>query len=215
MSSTSIPHARSHRTRIWGPCWGVALLCVLLATGVGIAGTGTTRYQYDELGRLIRVELPDGHMIEYVYDAVGNILEARDPILDDDDDGVPDVDDCAPLDGDVYPGAPEINDGKDNQCPGDAGFGLVDEVTGPLVFESRTLMSWETQAGATMYHIVRSKYATFVSGCWDSYTPAPSVAVTQDPPAGDAHYYLVRAYMPHAGSWGADSQGSERTSVCP
>ena len=58
-------------------------------------------------------------MIEYVYDAAGNILQTRDPVLDDDGDGVPDVSDCAPLDGSVYPGAPEINDGKDNQCAGD------------------------------------------------------------------------------------------------
>lgn len=35
--------------------------------------------------------------------------------------------DCNDWDAVVFPGAPELCDGKDNQCPGDAGFGQVDE----------------------------------------------------------------------------------------
>ena len=35
--------------------------------------------------------------------------------------------DCNNTDADVYPGAPELCDGVDNQCPGDAGYGEVDE----------------------------------------------------------------------------------------
>src|SRR5204862_6777284 len=38
--------------------------------------------------------------------------------------------DCGPTNPLVYHGAPEVNDGLDNECPGDAGYGLVDETTG-------------------------------------------------------------------------------------
>ena len=37
-------------------------------------------------------------------------------------------DDCDDTNADVYPNAPELCDGVDNQCPGDPGYGEVDEV---------------------------------------------------------------------------------------
>ena len=37
------------------------------------------------------------------------------------------ADDCDPTNGLTYPGAPEIDDGRDNQCPGDPGYGQIDE----------------------------------------------------------------------------------------
>jgi hypothetical protein len=40
---------------------------------------------------------------------------------------VADGTDCDDGEGDTYPGAPEVCDGMDNQCPGDPGFGEIDE----------------------------------------------------------------------------------------
>lgn len=40
---------------------------------------------------------------------------------------VADNTDCNDSDAGVYPSAPELCDGKDNQCPGDAGHGTIDE----------------------------------------------------------------------------------------
>ncbi|MCB1905455.1 MAG: hypothetical protein KDI18_15470 [Gammaproteobacteria bacterium] len=52
---------------------GLFLLLVLAV----IAQAGQERYDYDALGRLIRYINPAGEGTEYVYDAVGNILEVR------------------------------------------------------------------------------------------------------------------------------------------
>ncbi|MDS4060340.1 MAG: RHS repeat domain-containing protein, partial [Candidatus Contendobacter sp.] len=55
--------------------WRIGLL-VLLAFAAA-AHAGQERYDYDALGRLIRFVNPAGEVTEYVYDAVGNILEVR------------------------------------------------------------------------------------------------------------------------------------------
>ena len=39
---------------------------------------GIFSYEYDQLGQLISVMHPDGHVVEYVYDAVGNRIEVID-----------------------------------------------------------------------------------------------------------------------------------------
>jgi hypothetical protein len=46
---------------------------------------------------------------------------------DDDADGTPDVDDCAPLDADIYPGAIELCNGKDDDCDGEIDEEFADE----------------------------------------------------------------------------------------
>ena len=46
---------------------------------------------------------------------------------DRDGDGIKADKDCNDNDIAVYPGAPEICDSIDNQCPGDSGYGLIDE----------------------------------------------------------------------------------------
>ena len=40
--------------------------------------------------------------------------------------------DCNDMNGDIYPGAIELCDGADNQCPGDTGYGTTDEGCGPV-----------------------------------------------------------------------------------
>jgi len=49
---------------------------------------------------------------------------------DADGDGSTADNDCDDDDSSISPGAPEICDGKDNQCPGDLGYGTVDEGCG-------------------------------------------------------------------------------------
>ena len=50
--------------------------------------------------------------------------------VDSDGDGVKSNQDCNDNNPDVYPGAPELCDGIDNQCPADPGYGQVDEGCG-------------------------------------------------------------------------------------
>src|SRR2546428_13001147 len=66
------PH-RVHR-------WLTRALTVLWLTGAAIglvpaADAGQERYDYDALGRLIRVIDEQGRVTEYVYDAAGNLLQ--------------------------------------------------------------------------------------------------------------------------------------------
>ncbi|MCW5631783.1 MAG: hypothetical protein KIT17_00450 [Rubrivivax sp.] len=53
-----------------------AITLVGCLTCLGI-GAGEERYDYDALGRLVRWVDAQGRVTEYVYDAVGNILEVR------------------------------------------------------------------------------------------------------------------------------------------
>jgi len=50
----------------------VAVLATLFA---GPVQAGEERYDYDALGRLVRVIDEQGRVTEYVYDAAGNILQ--------------------------------------------------------------------------------------------------------------------------------------------
>jgi len=136
---------------------------------------------------------------------------------DHDEDGAGDHCDCAFDDPTTYPGAPEANDGVDNQCPGDPGYGMVDEISGSFGFfdpADPTVLSWPAQEGAQLYQVIRSDTADFASGC--TLFPAASATTFVDasvPPAG-GHAYLVRATRPHLGSWGGDSTGAERSVPC-
>ena len=115
------------------------------------------------------------------------------------------------------PGAGEVNDGLDNQCPGETGHGLVDEIEGACGFHNpsdKDEFSWTAQSGATSYEAARSTTPQFSSGCTTTTTAATHWSDTAPVPEGVCHYYLVRAFAPHVGSWGAASSG-ERTGICP
>jgi hypothetical protein len=138
--------------------------------------------------------------------------------LDADSDLVSNLLDCDDSDPSVFPGAPEVNDGADNQCPGDPGAGIIDEISGAPGFRDPAfpeLLSWDSQAGATLYELARSATPDFSAACSTVTVAAPSWEDPEVPSPGAAVYYLVRALQPNVGSWGESSPGSERFFACP
>jgi hypothetical protein len=148
---------------------------------------------------------------------------------DDDDDGYCDAamvvvgapvvcpaggGDCNDHNIDTWPGAMEVNDGEDNQCPGEPGFGVVDELPGPSDMSAAGVLFWPAQSGATLYEYVRSATPDFSDDCIIGTTAATSWMDPESPPAGVKFHYLCRAALPHPGTWGLDSQGIERTVPC-
>ena len=71
-------------------------------------------------------------------DAAG--VHFRGGAADTDGDGVPDTFDCAPTDATVFPNAPELCDGIDNDCDGaiDAGTGIISDSVGVVIPASGT-----------------------------------------------------------------------------
>ncbi|ANM29220.1 hypothetical protein ABI59_05875 [Acidobacteria bacterium Mor1] len=151
-------------------------------------------------------------------------VEGDQNCLDFDGDGFGSAPSCsAPLDcndafGTIYPGAPELNDGLDNQCPGDLGYGVIDENSGTTGFfdplDNRAY-SWPVPVGATFHETVRAELPDMSLGC----TPLALGDLTEVidpaiPAAGGAFYYLTRPVLPNPGSYGADSGGTERVIPC-
>jgi hypothetical protein len=127
--------------------------------------------------------------------------------------------DCDDSDPATYPGAPEANDAADNQCPGDWGFGVVDEVSGVCGFHTpgdETEFSWPDQAGATMYRVARSPLPDFSSGCLLlPDTPLPYLNDMEALGMGEIRFYLVKPFSVNDGSWGYGSDRVERVFTCP
>ena len=126
--------------------------------------------------------------------------------------------DCEDGDPDTYPGALEINDGRDNQCPGDEGYGAADEISGEVGFnnpDDKNTYSWIAQPGATLYEVARSTAPDHSLDCTTVQTAETFWEDLEEPSPGRAFHYLTRPVAPHAGSWGQDSSSSERTNVCP
>lgn len=118
----------------------------------------------------------------------------------------------------VGPNAPEVNDGIDNQCAGDGGFGDIDEISGMIGFstpEDKAELSWMEQSGATSYDVLRSTIYDFSTGCTHFATSQSAFTDADIPPEMNAFYYLVRPGTPHMGSWGRRGDGSPRSIGCP
>jgi hypothetical protein len=138
-----------------------------------------------------------------------------------DGDPAGDLCDCAPTSSATYPGAPERNDGLDNNCPGDADYGIIDEVSGRfgffgyLVSTLKLEISWPSQAGATSYTLASLTGATYASATTCTSMQTGNLThVLAIPPPGQTTFYLVRAQTPRVGSWGRGSSGVPRTVSC-
>jgi hypothetical protein len=138
---------------------------------------------------------------------------------DDDGDGFHMCNgECDDTDPNRYPDAPEVNDGLDNQCPGDHGYGVVDEISGSCGFFNpgdKNEFSWPAQEGATSYEVVRSSLPDLSGDCAAVTRTETYWSDAEDPAQNVCYHYLVRALTPHLGSWGQDSAGVERTNICP
>jgi len=72
---TQAGSALEPKRRIVGRGVGVLLASLALLLGASPPALADIVYLYDDLGRLVRVILPDGNAATYHYDAVGNILQ--------------------------------------------------------------------------------------------------------------------------------------------
>jgi hypothetical protein len=137
---------------------------------------------------------------------------------DNDSDGVRNCDgDCDDFSDNTFPGAPEVNDGADNQCPPGVGFGLVDELSGIASFSTLadpTRYSWTAQGGATSYQVARGNAPGFGVGCTTFTTASAFLLDPATPASRGAFYYLVRPFAPFVGSFGAASSGVQRAVPC-
>jgi hypothetical protein len=125
--------------------------------------------------------------------------------------------DCDDADDATHPGAHEVNDGTDNQCPLDAGFGLIDEISGYAGFSNPANpdeFSWAEQPGASVYQVARSTSPDFSTECTTFNSSNFTFNDPERPAPGAVWHYLVRARSPRKGSWGADSGGTERVIPC-
>ena len=126
-------------------------------------------------------------------------------------------DDCNDADASVFPGASELNDGVDNQCTGQPGYGIVDEIADTLHVNAGGMISWTDGSGAATFDVARSPNRN-LSPCdivGTATSGSPSVTDATVPPSGTALYYVVRAASAHIGSWGKSSAGVERVLSCP
>jgi Tol biopolymer transport system component len=137
-----------------------------------------------------------------------------------DDPGVVGGYDCADDAATMYPGSPEVNNGLDDNCPGEPGSGMVDEITGWIGFWNAVLpyrLEWPEQLGAGLYEVARSTWPDFSGAgeCTTFLTPDAWYDTAEIPVSGQCYHYLVRSWTPFTGSWGADGDGIERTTICP
>jgi len=136
--------------------------------------------------------------------------------FDADGDGITECQgDCD--DGNPALGGGEINDGLDNSCPGECGYGMIDEISCDLGFlnpANNGEFTWPAQQDASLYQLARSIDPRFIPDCAAFETSVPVWLDAELPLLNEAYFYLVRALAPNTGSWGQDSTGAERIFTC-
>ncbi len=138
--------------------------------------------------------------------------------VDADADGAGAACDCDDADPQHQTGGVEVNDGLDNQCPNQPGYGSVDEISGTAGYFTpgdKSRLSWTAQAGATGYQVARSSSSQMSTALSCATTSAASWDDPAVPASQTAYFYLVRPLTPHPGSWGRRSSGIERVVPCP
>jgi hypothetical protein len=216
------------------------------ADGTAVAGqdyaaaSGTVSFAPGETSKVVTVSVFGDTMMECTETFFVNLSspsgaaiadgQAIGTIQDDDNATCPDLDgdcqrdaacggtDCDDLNPDVYLGAVEINDGVDNECPGDPGYGTADDISGTCGFldaADPTLFSWPVQELAVDYELVRASSADFATGCTVvGSTTDTSLQHAAVPASRAALFYLVRPLTPNLGSFGPRSSGVPRTVPC-
>lgn len=184
--------------------WMAAI--ILMALAMGPTSAAPTRYAYDDLNRLIRVERADGVVVTYTYDALGNRLSRR-VVHDQDFDDSPDAIDCAPAD----PGA----------------FAVPSEVADLMFDADKITLRWTSAAPAagpgTVHDVPRGELGTWPIGGGMGETciaSGVSTSTAQDaiaPSAGQGFWYLVRGRNAcGSGTYGSAAGGAPRTTgACP
>jgi hypothetical protein len=126
-------------------------------------------------------------------------------------------DDCDDANAATFPGAVEVNDGFDNDCPGFPGFGATDEVSGMSGFNTpvdKQRFSWLAQPGAERYEVIRSEDPGLAPCQTLATTDLDFVLDPAVPAPGVVSYYLVRPLSPYVGSLGLASDDQERLATC-
>ncbi|HKY33491.1 MAG TPA: hypothetical protein VJV23_13235 [Candidatus Polarisedimenticolia bacterium] len=116
----------------------------------------------------------------------------------------------------VADGLAEVNDCIDQGCPGDQGYGVIDELGPAAGFSGpgTSTFSWPAQPGALGYLAVRSGSPHFPPGCVVQTTATASWTDAALPPPGEIFHYLARAQSECKGSYGQGSSGEERAALC-
>ena len=146
----------------------------------------------------------DGDSYCVTVDCSDSAANCTTDCTDSDGDGFICPDECNDTNAAVYPGAPEINDLFDNQCPGDPGYGLINEVEGPVQLTEGagfTSVCWSAQPGGTNYQVRRCIEPGMVISCVVFNTTITCIDDMDDPMAGEIFFYRVRVTAPNLGTW--------------